>query len=184
MLPPICLYKIISLLEERASNVHSYNSRENSTLWFWVLSLTVSKAVHVGLDKWLHWVSFAGFAIPIRSQLSAVIFAKSMRMKVTEDVDSKEAKKLDADSGRKEDAQETDRLLPHDETEGAEHNALSDNEEASEERFSAGIVNLLGVDVQRISDFCGWNVDLIRGIVMIVVSAVILTRLIGWWRYA
>ena len=46
-----------------------------------------------------------------------------------------------------------------------------------------GIINLLGVDVQRVSDFCGYNQDLLRSIVKVAIAAGFLVKLLGWWRY-
>lgn len=78
----------------------------------WIILLAGSKIVHVGLSNWLQWVSFALFAIPVRSQLSAVISAKALQMKSIQGSRS-EARNTAIDSGTgEEDAHEMDTFLP------------------------------------------------------------------------
>jgi hypothetical protein len=47
MLPPLCLFKLLLLLEKRSS-------LENGDigLWFWVACLGLSKAIHLGFETW------------------------------------------------------------------------------------------------------------------------------------
>ncbi|KAF2717771.1 P-loop containing nucleoside triphosphate hydrolase protein [Polychaeton citri CBS 116435] len=185
MSPPVCLYKVLSLLEQRVRNSSSL-ANDRSELLLWVLGLTISKTLHVGLDQWVQWFSFASFAIPVRSQLSAVIFAKSMRMKAVEGIDIKDNKKnKDNDKGDQKlneidrrAAEETDPLLPKPDSKEAKQDAEPSKVEGG---FRNDIVNLLGVDVQRVSEFCAWNVDMGRGFVQIAISAGVLVYLIGWW---
>jgi hypothetical protein len=47
MLPPLCLFKILSLLEKRSSLENG-----DVDLWFWVACLGLSKAVHLGFETW------------------------------------------------------------------------------------------------------------------------------------
>ncbi|KAL1311822.1 hypothetical protein AAFC00_001898 [Neodothiora populina] len=172
ILPPLCMFKILSLLEKRSLE----HSTDNSAIWMWSLGLANSKIVHVGLSNWLQWVSFGLFAIPIRSQLSAVIFAKSLRMKIVEGTDHKKDEKPLADEAAQEEAQETDALLPH--VKAVEQEQEPDDK--STHSAAKGILNLLGVDVQRVSDFCGYNQDLLRGALKVTVTALLLITLVGW----
>ena len=48
MLPPLCLYKILVLLEHQTSA----GSSSNAEVWLWVACLAVSKLIHFGLDTW------------------------------------------------------------------------------------------------------------------------------------
>lgn len=47
ILPPLCLYKILVLLEHRTSVDSS-----SDQIWLWVACLAVSKLIHFGLDTW------------------------------------------------------------------------------------------------------------------------------------
>ena len=47
MLPPLCLYKLLSLLEKRSSLENG-----DMDLWFWVACLGFSKVIHLGFETW------------------------------------------------------------------------------------------------------------------------------------
>jgi hypothetical protein len=169
VIPAVCMWKLLSTLENPTS-------LDPTAVWLWVISLALSKILHVGLENWLEWISFAMFAMPVRSQLSAAIFAKSLRM-VTVQADTSELhpakKELSDHSGESEPllAQKT-----------ADSKLQAEDEEPAS-TAAKGIINLLGVDVQRVSDFCGYNQDLFRGVVKVAIAAGFLVKLLGWWRY-
>nr|POE93192.1 atp-dependent bile acid permease [Quercus suber] len=107
-------------------------------------------------------------ATPVRSQLSALIFAKCLRMKVIA-VDNVVGQRTNAEDRppflksnvNADGTHERSPLLPEaNEEETKEESATEGNDADS---ITNGIVNLLGVDVQRVADFCGYNVDLLRG---------------------
>lgn len=80
-------------------------------------------------------------------------------------------------------AHETDTLLSRGENRESANKADSQNEdEDMENTISQGIVNLLGVDVERVADFCGYNMDLLRGVVKIIIATAFLVVLLGWMR--
>lgn len=84
---------------------------------------------------------------------------------------------IDSDTGE-EDAHEMDTFL----SQGEDDEQDPECDEKSSESAVKGIVNLLGVDVQRVAEFCGYNMDLLRGVVKVAVAACLLASLIGWWR--
>lgn len=171
VVPSICMWKVLSILEEPTSS-HS------TTIWLWVMCLTLSKVLHVGLENWLQWINFAIFAIPVRSQLSAVIFAKSLRM-VTVQAESSGERSVVKKTTDEDDALETDPLLPQETKDPKEPL----QEQSPDDSTAKGIINLLGVDVQRVADFCGYNQDLVRGVVKVAIAAGFLVKLLGVWRY-
>ena len=183
MLPPVCLYKVLSLLEQRSLDKPTNDSPE---LWLWISCLAVSKLLHVMLDTCLQWLSFAVLATPIRSQLSALIFAKSLRMKIIEGTPGLGQKgtlltqknSIDNDASDEE-AHELDTLLPEE-----NDNEVDDPADTNkmDDAAAKGIINLLAVDVQRVSDFSGYSVDLLRGLVKTMLAAGFLIALLGWWR--
>lgn len=160
---------MLSTLESRAS-------LDPNEVWLWVVSLAISKILHVGLENWLEWINFAIFAMPVRSQLSAAIFAKSLRM-VTVQADTSQVRPVDQDNS--DDDGESEPLLAQ--NTDAQEVQVEDKEPT--DTAAKGIINLLGVDVQRLSDFCGYNQDLLRGIVKVAIAAGFLVKLLGWWRY-
>lgn len=169
VIPAVCMWKMLSILEGSAS-------LESTGVWLWAISLALSKILHVGLENWLEWINFAIFAMPVRSQLSAAIFAKSLRM-VTVQADTSEVRSCEQESS--DDDGESDPLLAQ---KTGDLGMQADDEESTD-TAAKGIINLLGVDVQRVSDFCGYNQDLLRGIVKVAIAAGLLVKLLGWWRY-
>jgi hypothetical protein len=47
MLPPLCLFRLLSLLEKRGSLENG-----DIDLWFWVACLGLFKAIHLGFETW------------------------------------------------------------------------------------------------------------------------------------
>ncbi|GAB7352412.1 hypothetical protein MBLNU459_g2838t1 [Dothideomycetes sp. NU459] len=68
-------------------------------------------------------------------------------------------------------------LLPQTDTPNQEQ---ASEDEVEDQNAAKGIINLLGVDVQRVSEFCGYNMDLLRGGLKITLAAFLLAALIGW----
>lgn len=169
VIPAVCMWRILSILENSTS-------LDPTAVWLWVICLAVSKILHVGLENWLEWINFAIFAIPVRSQLSAAIFAKSLRM-VTVQADTSEVSPVAQEAS--DDDDESEPLLAQ--NQGDRKTQAEDEQPV--DTAAKGIINLLGVDVQRVSDFCGYNQDLLRGVVKVAIAAGFLVKLLGWWRY-
>ena len=169
VIPAVCMWKILSILEDSTS-------LDRTTVWLWVMCLAISKILHVGLENWLEWINFAIFAIPVRSQLSAAIFAKSLRM-VTVQAETSEVRPLTPETSGCDD--ESEPLL----AQNKDDLKTQAEDEKPADAVAKGIINLLGVDVQRVSDFCGYNQDLLRGVVKVAIAAGFLVKLLGWWRY-
>ncbi|KAL9608043.1 MAG: hypothetical protein Q9167_007099 [Letrouitia subvulpina] len=86
--PQLAMFKLISLLEQR-----SVGEAIASEAWLWVFSLGFSIIISSWIEAWLMWVVYATFALPVRSELSALIFSKSTRRK---DVKGSQKAKIDA----------------------------------------------------------------------------------------
>ena len=169
VIPAVCMWKILTLLENPTP-------LDPTTVWLWVICLAGSKVLHVGLENWLEWINFAIFAIPVRSQLSAAIFAKSLRM-VTVQAETSETCPTAQETSEGDD--ESEPLLA---PKKADQKVEAEDEQPAD-AAAKGIINLLGGDVQRVSDFCGYNQDLLRGVVKVAIAAGFLVKLLGWWRY-
>lgn len=171
VIPAVSMWKILSILENNTTSL------DPAAVWLWVICLALSKVLHVVLENWLEWINFAIFAMPVRSQLSAAIFAKSLRM-VTVQAESSEVRPVEQDTS--DDDDESEPLLAQ--KTGDQKKQAEDEKPA--DAAAKGIINLLGVDVQRVADFCGFNQDLLRGVVKVVIAAGFLVKLLGWWRYS
>ncbi|KAF2995328.1 hypothetical protein E8E13_001124 [Curvularia kusanoi] len=183
--PQAALFKLLTLLEHKATD-----EADLRQLWLWASGLAVLKIAHLFIESWIEWVNFALLATPIRSQLSALIYDKCMRLKDVKTATSspnqsafKERSRISNDNLgiREDDDSETETLITEDERANANADGGDDNssKEASNENVQ-GAINLLGVDVQRVSDFAGYNVLIPGSFFKIIIASAFLVNLIGW----
>lgn len=121
------------------------------TAWFWVGALGLNKLLDAGLSSFLYWLCFMALNVPIRSQLSAVIFCKTLLRK-----DVKGSQKVEENS-----------------TELAENDISpvlkGDGDDGDLKTLKQGKVNLLAIDATRIADVASFSnifTESIFGIVM------------------
>ncbi|EEP77883.1 hypothetical protein UREG_02732 [Uncinocarpus reesii 1704] len=152
--PQVTLLGILQSLEARSSG--SFNL---AVLWLWVFALGASIAIESILESWLFWVVYHRLAIPVYEQISAVVFAKSLRRK---DV------KGSQNSG---DESSTAKVKVGDED--ADEEDLGHNSRQ-------GTINLIAIDAKRISDFGAFNCIIPETIIKLTVGFLFLIRLIGW----
>jgi len=118
--------------------------------WLWVGALGLNKLLDSVLQASLYWLCFSGINIPIRSQLSAVIFRKTLLKK-----DVKGSQK--AEGG--EHGGSLSSLLDENENEGGD----------DLKNLKQGKINLLAIDTTRIADLAGFSnvfAESLFGIVM------------------
>lgn len=96
-------------------------------------------------------------ALPIRAQLSTLVFEKSLRRK---NVKSAERSKESNDDETKEDG--------------------SKKEDASVLKSRQAIVNLVGVDGQRVSNFSAYQFLIINSVSKLIFFSTFLVQIIGW----
>ena len=186
--PQAALFKLLTLLEHKATG--EVDLRQ---LWLWAGGLAVFKIAHLFTESWIEWVNFALLATPIRSQLSALIYDKSMRLKDVKTAasnptqsGSKKPSRISSDNSGigENDDYETETLMTEDERANANvDTAGGDDDDASKEESHENVqdaINLLGVDVQRVSDFAGYNVLIPGSFFKIIIASVFLVNLIGW----
>jgi hypothetical protein len=73
--------------------------------WIWTSGLCMCLAIRSWIESWLLWISVSQLAIPVRVQLSALIFQKAMRRK---DVKGGQKKTTKADTTENNDIEYTD----------------------------------------------------------------------------
>ncbi|KAK2736230.1 hypothetical protein FQN57_000828 [Myotisia sp. PD_48] len=150
--PHYCLFRILRALESRGTDF--WNPME---AWAWVIFLGCGVLLESSIESWLYWLAQSQMAIPVFEQLSAVVFAKSMRRK-----DVKGAQK----------PEERDGTLSKINTDGDDDDEMKKTRQAT--------VNHVAVDALRIADFATYNPIIVSTILKISITIVFLTQLIGW----
>ena len=140
--PQFVLLHLLRLLESR-----QVGRSVSSEAWIWVLALLASTFLPIILENWLFWVSQAEITIPVRAELSSLIFQKALRRK-----DVKGAFNLGKEPEAKDD---TAKANGQPSTGGDSEAAGESKEEQGEDTLTKqSTINLIGVDARRIGDFC------------------------------
>lgn len=105
------------------------------------------------MEGWAYWYSLSNLALPIRSQMSGRIFDKTLRRKNIRGVGSEDSS---PDDGK---------ASAHDATVLQSHQS---------------IVNLVGIDTERLSYFFQYHFLILNGVIKLVVFSVFLLQLLGW----
>lgn len=113
------------------------------------------------VEGWVFWFSFADVCLPIRAQLSTLVFEKSLRRKnVKAAKKQKEATESQEVDGKDKDDDEPD--------------------SSSVLKSRQAIVNLVGVDAARIANFAAYQFLIINSVAKLITFSFFLVRLIGW----
>ncbi|RPB21589.1 P-loop containing nucleoside triphosphate hydrolase protein [Terfezia boudieri ATCC MYA-4762] len=154
--PQFFLYKILKVMEARNAGVDV-----GYAAWLWVAALGLNKLLDAVLLAFLYWLSFMGLNIPIRSQLSAVIFRKTLLKK-----DVKGSQKVEEG----EQGENLSSLLEEDE--GDDDDDLKN--------LKQGKINLLAIDATRIADLAAYSNVFAESFFGIVIGFSGLVVIIGW----
>ncbi|KAJ5631461.1 uncharacterized protein N7484_011561 [Penicillium longicatenatum] len=158
--PQVALFNILDSLEGRGTEGWSPQRS-----WVWVIALGFFMALFSFIEAWLFWSVCSRLGIPIYAELTALVFAKSMRRK-----DAKDAKK----SKENEDAQASAKaLLPEDKKE-------EEDEEEDMKKSRQSIVNLAAVDARRISDVTSFLYLIPSATFKLLIGCAFLIRVLGW----
>lgn len=147
--PQLAMYKLLEVLER------SEDASGSTEAWACVIALGFLSALASWMETWVHWIVLAELASPIRTELSALIFAKSMRRKDVKSVPI--SKKLDG---------------------VVSNEAITSDEDVQKSRQS--VINLVAVDARRIADFSAYHFVFSQTAAKLTTSIVFLIRLIGW----
>lgn len=152
--PQFVTYHILKILEKRVPG-----QPVGPEAWIWVVVLTICTLGSSWIEAWLFWISWSELAIPVRSQLSALIFQKAMRRKDVKGASKSKAKEAGDSTPSKEDDKE---------------------EEEGDPKGKQSTVNLIGVDTKRVSDFFSFNNYFPGSVFKLLVSIGFLLGIIGW----
>ncbi|KAF2836953.1 P-loop containing nucleoside triphosphate hydrolase protein [Patellaria atrata CBS 101060] len=161
--PQFAMYRLLRLLEARSNG-----EDVNFAAGLWVGGLGLAMIIECFLDNWYWWICYGHLQVPIRVQLAALIFSKSMRRKDVKGASTKTSKE--------QDSKDTTAVNPS-EGVGA---VKEDNPEDHIQKTRQGTVNLVGIDAKRIADFASYNNVFFAAAIKISVCFTFLGKLIGW----
>lgn len=181
--PQLCMLNMLRLVEERHQPDFTVAS-----LWFWVAALGLSKMVQVAIGSWLEWVKWAMLSVPVRSQLAAMVFQKSLRtkdVKVVKAMNKEEKKQVGAELDERTSspgAEEEEFLMEgwRDDHPGVPKNAAEGAEDNPSSGMQQGIINLIGVDTVRIALIAAENNLLLSTMLSLGLALAVLSNLLGW----
>ncbi|KAL2155016.1 hypothetical protein VTH82DRAFT_3692 [Thermothelomyces myriococcoides] len=156
--PQWVILQLLRLLETREPG-----SRQELEAWMWVIWLAIVMIAQGWVETYVWWLGYCDLQIPIRAQLSALIFEKSMRRKDVKGAE--DSKKKASEEG------------------SAESSSATTKEDDSEEQLKKSkqsTVNLIGVDAKRVSDFSAYQNLLPGSFFKLMVSLAFLLDLLGW----
>ncbi|KAI1058055.1 hypothetical protein LB506_000939 [Fusarium annulatum] len=159
LLPFWTMLRVINILEQRDVGL---SGASNLELWILIFTMAGFNLLDAWVEGWVFWYSFASIALPIRSQLSTLIFEKSLRRKNVKSADK---------------SKESDE--PQDQAEDKKNEEDADDG-TSVLKSRQAIVNLVGVDALRISNFTGFQFLIINSVFKLLFFSFFLVRLIGW----
>lgn len=170
--PQWVILQLLRILETR-SNRESYSL----DVWMWVLWLGIIVIAQAWVESHVFWTSWSDLSIPVRSQLAALIFEKSMRKKDVKGTGRSSNKK----TGEGESAEPTIAASVAEST-AADKPEVPEEEDESEalKKSKQGTVNLIGVDTKRVSDFAAFQNLFASSLLKLIVSLAFLVSLLGW----
>ena len=167
--PQFVNFHFLQLLEERDLGVPV--SKE---AWIWVVALTIVTIGSSWIEAWLFWISWSELAIPIKSQLSALIFQKSMRRKDVKG--ASKSKKVNLEGPDTSETAKGDSSAAADKPEIP----LGEDEDDNPSKSKQSTVNLIAIDTKRIADFCSFNYYFPGSIYKLIISFAFLISILGW----
>jgi ABC-type multidrug transport system fused ATPase/permease subunit len=151
-------------------------SEHDIDAWMLVVWLAVTIIAQSWVEANVWWLSYAELHIPIRAQLSALIFEKSMRRK-----DVKGPGKSKKQAQEAESAEPTVAGPAGASTAPNRPDAEVEEDESEElKKSKQSTVNLIGVDGKRVADFAVFQNLFPGSLCKLIVSLIFLIHLLGW----
>ncbi|KAH8201470.1 hypothetical protein TruAng_004394 [Truncatella angustata] len=148
--PQWCVLKFLRIIEQR-----DIRGTPEDDAWPWVIGIALTMMAQSWTESYSSWISSAELCIPVRTQLSSLIFEKATRQQ--------KPKAGGASS----------------ETQAAQSKSTKEKEfSADGDNFST--TNLFSADVRRVSDFCSFNRYLPGSLCKLALSWIFLFHLLGW----
>lgn len=141
IVPQFVLLHLLRLLEKRQAG-----QPVSSEAWIWMFALLLSTVIPSWFENWLFWLSQSEITIPMRVELSCLIFQKALRRKDVKGASNVGKSSEARDSVPKLNSQTS--TVRKSITEG------KSKEESEDSLTKQSTINLIGVDARRIGDFC------------------------------
>lgn len=168
--PQWCVFQLLRILEDRTpGETLGYDA------WIWVVWIAVAIVAQSWVESYVFWLSWAELSIPIRAQLSSLIFKKSMRRK---DVKGASKKKESGPESAEPTTAGPAGAVPT--GDAPEMEEAEEDDEAQVKKSKQSTVNLIGVDAKRVSDFSSFNFYFPGSVFKLAVSLAFLVELLGW----
>jgi hypothetical protein len=165
---PFALWNLLYILELRTEGQDA-----SIEAWIWTAALCLCLAIGSWIESWLLWVSISQLAIPIRAQLSAIIFQKAMWRK---DVKAGHNKVTKSAKTKTNDPEHGDVGTGSNLSDLVSVTDKEDDVQGSKQ----STINLIAVDAMRVSGFCVVSNFPLRSIIQLSISLTFLVNLIGW----
>ncbi|ORY70217.1 P-loop containing nucleoside triphosphate hydrolase protein [Pseudomassariella vexata] len=168
--PYWCVLQLLRIIEQRPKGeAFGYGA------WIWVVWITLTILAQSWVESYTFWVSWGELSIPIRAQLSSLIFMKSMRRK-----DVKKAGKKETSVAKSTEPTVSGPAGGVIATDSPQVEETEENEEEKVKKSKQAVVNLIGVDAKRVSDFASFNCFFPGSVFRLIVSLALLLDLLGW----
>lgn len=168
ILPQAAMYRLLLALERRDNGQDVWYS-----LWMWALGLGVALLIQGGVNNSMWFYGYCRIQIPWRIQLSAMVFEKAMRKKQVQGASRKASNEDESASSSAE------TLLGQDDS-GKKDAQEGEDEEANLQKMRQGVINLIGVDTNRVGLFGIFNNAFLGAIIRLAVAFTFLGNLLGW----
>lgn len=169
--PQWVILQLLRILERRQPG-----SEQDIEAWMWVVWLAVAIIAQSWVEAYVWWLSYADLHIPVRAQLSALIFEKSMRRKDVKGAEKSKKKTPVVESAAPTVAAAAGASTAPD---AVEADIEKDDPEGLK-KSKQSTVNLIGVDGKRVADFCSFQNLFPGSLFKLIVSLAFLTNLLGW----
>lgn len=172
--PQWVILQLLRILENRGS-------QENYSLsvYMWVLWLGIVIIAQAWTESHVFWLSFAELAIPVRGQVSALIFEKSMRKKDVKG-SGRSSNKKTTETAENPDPVIAGTVPESTATDRPEIPEVEEDEAEALKKSKQAVVNLIGVDAKRVSDFMSFQNLFPGSLFKLLVSLAFLVSLLGW----
>lgn len=198
-LPFLCMFRALSILEQdQSAGIYSREA------WVWALGIGLfrlaqqwlearsvfpsSRMACTNISGSLTWLSASTLEIPIRSQISSVIFEKSLHLSdvkarsVASEVHNEPPKSMEPGAEHTSERYTSEKDTDMAPDSPADINSQSNAELQSPETTTSscqGSINLIAVDAPRVAEFSARSYILVGISMTLIISVVVLVRLIG-----
>lgn len=172
--PQWVILQLLRILETRGKQEHYAVD-----VWMWVLWLGLVTIAQSWVEFHIYWLSIADLAVPVRGQISALIFEKSMRKKDVKGT-GRSTSKTTTEVGGTLDPNVAGQVPVSTVDQPGNAEEKEEDEAEAIKKSKQGVVNLIGVDCKRISDFTTYQNWFPGCLFKLTVSLIFLVSLLGW----